>query len=302
MRLSACLARVAEKPARAWGHRPLSQGDAAVTLATLAYPAIDPVAFRLGAIQVRWYGLAYLAGFVVAFFIARWLSRRWELGLTDDDLLSCLLAAVIGVIVGGRLGYVLFYGGGVYLSHPAEILALWDGGMSFHGGLLGILVAGLVVSRTMRIPWLTLCDLGSVAAPAGLFFGRLANFVNGELWGRATTVPWAMVFPGAGPLPRHPSQLYEAALEGVVLFAVVVWIAMRRPAPPRGFVLGWLLVLYGIFRIAVEFFREPDVQIGFLPGGLTMGQVLSVPLIVGGVALLVWAQHRRLPQEGRRVR
>jgi phosphatidylglycerol:prolipoprotein diacylglycerol transferase len=270
-----------------------------MTLAFLTYPAIDPVALRLGPLSVHWYGLAYLGGFIAGYAIVRWLSRRWALGLTDDDLLSIALAAVVGVIVGGRLGYVVAYGGHMYFAHPAEIFAVWDGGMSFHGGLVGILVAALLVSRTMRIPWLTLCDLGAAATPVGLFFGRLANFVNGELWGRATSVPWAMVFPGAGPLPRHPSQLYEAALEGLVLLAVLLWVAMRRPAVPRGSVLGWFLTLYGVFRIAVEFFRQPDVQIGFLPGGVTMGQVLSIPLVIAGMALLVWARRRGLPQQGR---
>ena len=270
-------------------------------IATLAYPAIDPVALRLGPISVHWYGLAYLAGFVAAFAIIRWLVRRWLIDLTDDDLLSIILAAVIGVIAGGRLGYVLVYGGTTYLRHPAEILAVWDGGMSFHGGLVGILIAGAIVSRTMGIPWLTLCDLGSAATPVGLFFGRLANFINGELWGRVTTAPWGMVFPGAGPLPRHPSQLYEAALEGLVLLGVMLWLASRRPTVPRGVLLGWFLTLYGVFRIFIEFFREPDLQVGFLPGGITMGQVLSLPLLIAGVALLVWARRRALPQEGRRA-
>lgn len=272
-----------------------------MSLAVLAYPAIDPVAFRFGPVQVRWYGLAYLSAFVASFFLMRWLVRRWKLGLTDDDLLSIVLAAVIGVVVGARLGYVLFYSGGAYLRNPAEIVAIWTGGMSFHGGLAGILIAGLVVSRILRVPWLTLCDLGAVCAPIGLFLGRLANFINDELWGRATTAPWGIVFPGAGPLPRHPSQLYEALLEGVVIFAVMLWFATRSPVPPRGVLLGWLLTLYGVFRVLVEFFREPDIQIGFLPGGLTMGQLLSVPVLVGGISLLVWAHRRRLPQQGRRA-
>jgi len=270
-------------------------------LATLAYPAIDPIALRIGPVSVHWYGLAYLAGFVAAFAIMRVLIRRWDIDVTDDDLLSIILAAVIGVIVGGRLGYVVVYGAGAYLRHPAEIFALWDGGMSFHGGLAGILVAGAITSRVMRIPWLTLCDLGAAAAPVGLLFGRLANFVNGELWGRVTTAPWGMVFPGAGALPRHPSQLYEAGLEGLVLLCVLLWIAMRKPTVPRGTVLGWFLALYGVFRIFIELFREPDVQVGFLPGGATMGQLLSVPLVIAGVALVVWAGRQAAPQEGRRA-
>lgn len=266
-----------------------------MSLALLAYPSIDPVAFSLGPVHVRWYGLAYLSAFVVSFFVLRWLGRRWKLELSDDDLLTIVLAAVIGVVVGGRLGYVLFYSGGDYLKNPAEILAIWTGGMSFHGGLVGVLVAGAVVSRILKVPWLTLCDLGAVCAPVGLFFGRLANFVNDELWGRATTVPWAIVFPSAGPLPRHPSQLYEALLEGAVLFVVMLWLATRRPVPPRGVLVGWLLTLYGVFRIFAELFREPDVQIGFLPGGLTIGQLLSAPVLLGGIGLLVWAYRRGLP-------
>ena len=272
-----------------------------MTFAALAYPAINPVAFSLGPVHVRWYGLAYLIAFVISFFLMRWAAGRWRLSLTDDDLLSILLAAVIGVVVGGRLGYVLFYGEGVFWRHPAQVLALWDGGMSFHGGLAGILVAGFVVSKTMRIPWLTLCDLGSIGAPIGLLLGRVANFINDELWGRVTTVPWGVVFPGAGPAPRHPSQLYEALLEGIVILIVMLWLASRTPVPPRGTLLGWLLTLYGAFRVVVEFFRQPDVQIGFLPGGATMGQLLSIPVFLGGVAILVWVRRRRLPQEGRRA-
>jgi phosphatidylglycerol:prolipoprotein diacylglycerol transferase len=268
-----------------------------VVLATVAYPRINPIALSLGPISVHWYGLAYVTGFVAAAWILRGLARRWALGLTDDDVLNVLLAAVIGVIAGGRLGYVLFYGGSYYLESPARILALWDGGMSFHGGLIGILLAGVVVSRTMGIPWLTLCDLGAVGAPIGIGLGRLANFVNGELWGRVTTAPWGMVFPGAGPLPRHPSQLYEALLEGAVLFCVMLWLARKTPPRPRGELLGWLLTVYGTARIVVEFFREPDGQLGFLAGGwLTMGMLLSVPMVLAGVWLIVMARHRNLPQ------
>ena len=226
------------------------RGARPMSLAALAYPAIDPVAFSLGPVQVRWYGLAYLVGFVASFFLMRWLVRRWAIELSDDDLLSVVLAAVIGVVLGGRLGYVLLYSGGAYLKNPGEVFAIWTGGMSFHGGLAGILVAGLVVARILKVPWLTLCDLGAACAPIGLFFGRLANFINDELWGRVTTVPWGVVFPGAGPLPRHPSQLYEALLEGAVIFAVMMWVATRTQPPPRGVLLGWLLTLYGAFRVA----------------------------------------------------
>lgn len=268
-------------------------------LAAINFPAIDPVAFRLGPVAVRWYGLAYLVGFIGAGALLRWLARRWKLGLSDDDVLTIALAAVIGVVAGGRLGYVLFYGGSFYLRKPLEILAIWDGGMSFHGGLIGALVGGAIAARLVGLPALTMFDLGAVGAPIGLGLGRLANFVNGELWGRTTDVPWAVVFPGAGPVGLHPSQLYEAALEGVVLFAIVLVLAMRMPPRPRGEIIGWLLACYGVFRIAVEFFREPDAQIGFIAGGVTMGQILSVPMVIAGVALIVWARHAALPQERR---
>ncbi len=268
-------------------------------LAAIAFPAIDPIAFQVGPLAVRWYGIAYLLGFLGAGLVMRWLIARWKLNISDDDLITIILAAVVGVVVGGRLGYVLFYGDGFYWSRPARIFALWDGGMSFHGGLVGILLAAGVVSATMRIPWLTLCDLGSVGAPIGLFFGRIANFVNQELWGRVTTVPWGVVFPGAGPAPRHPSQLYEAALEGALVFLVMIALAARRDPLPRGVLFGVLLSLYGVFRISVEFLREPDAQIGFLPGGMTMGQALSAPLILGGIALVAWSLWRDLPEKGR---
>lgn len=273
-----------------------------MSLAVIGYPAIDPVALRIGPLAVRWYGVAYLIGFVGAALVARWLIRRWRLAISDDDLLTIMLGAVIGVVLGGRLGYVLFYGGAGYLRNPGEVFALWDGGMSFHGGLIGIMVAGVVVSRVLGIPLLTLWDLGAVGAPIGLGLGRLANFVNGELWGRVSTAPWAMVFPGAGPLPRHPSQLYEAALEGALLLVVMVLLAMRLPPRPRGELIGCVLALYGVFRIAVEFFREPDVQLGFIAGHwLTMGMILSLPMIAAGAAIVVAARRAGLPQEGRRA-
>lgn len=253
---------------------------------------------HIGPLAIRWYGLAYVAGFIGAGLVLRLVNRRWRLGLSGDDELEILLAAVIGLIVGARVGYVLFYDLPVYLTSPLTVFAIWDGGMSFHGGLVGLLVAGVVESRRLRIPFLTLADAGAVGAPIGLFLGRLANFVNDELWGRVTNVPWAMVFPSGGPLPRHPSQLYEAALEGVVLF-VVMLVMSRRPRP-RGTELGWLLVLYGCFRVFVEFFRQPDIQIGFLPGGVTMGQVLSVPMILTGAALLLWLRAHPTPLQGPR--
>ncbi len=258
-----------------------------MSLAALVYPSINPIALRLGPLVVRWYGLAYVAGFVGAALILRRLNRVWEIGMSDDQQIDIVLAAIIGVIVGGRLGYVLFYGGPEYIQQPLRVLATWDGGMSFHGGLAGILLAGWFISKRIGVPYLTLVDLGAVGAPIGFLLGRITNFVNGELWGRVTTAPWGMVFPTGGPLPRHPSQLYEAFLEGLVLFVVLLWLARRRRAD--GMIFGTLLAGYASFRILVEFVREPDLQLGFIAGPFTMGQLLSVPMLVIGVWLVVRA-------------
>lgn len=261
-------------------------------MAFLAYPNIDPVAFAIGPFAVRWYGLAYIAGFVVAAMVMRGLIRRWQIDLSDDDLLDIVLAAIFGLVVGARLGYVLFYGAGTYWDDPLSILAVWDGGMSFHGGLAGIMLAGWFVAQRKGIPALRLFDLGAVGAPLGIFFGRIANFINGELWGRPTDVPWAMVFPTApGGVPRHPSQLYEAVLEGLVIFAVLMLLARRRRAD--GLLIGTLMVLYAVFRTFVEFFREPDAQLGFIFGPFTMGQLLTLPVFIAGL----WLAWRALRAE-----
>ncbi len=256
-----------------------------MSLATLVYPVIDPVAFRLGPLAIRWYGLAYVAGFVAAALILRKLNRSWKIGITDDQQVDIVLAAIIGVIVGGRLGYVLFYGGSEYLREPLKVFATWDGGMSFHGGLAGILIAGWFISKRIGVSFLQLADLGAVGAPIGFLLGRITNFVNGELWGRVTDAPWGMVFPTGGPLPRHPSQLYEAFLEGLVLFCVLLWLSRRKR--PEGVIFGVLLSGYAISRILVEFVREPDLQLGFIAGPFTMGQLLSLPMLAVGV-WVVW--------------
>lgn len=259
-------------------------------IASIAYPAIDPVLVEIGPIAIRWYGLAYVAGFIVAALVMRSLVRRWKVALTDDDLLDIVLVAVIGLVTGARIGYVVFYGAGVYWSDPLSILAFWDGGMSFHGGLAGVMIAGWFVARKKGVPVLRLFDLGAVGAPLGIFFGRIANFINGELWGRETDVPWGMVFPRApGGMPRHPSQLYEALLEGLVIFIVLFVLSRRKRGD--GLIIGTLLVLYSVFRTVIEFFREPDVQLGFIFGPFTMGQLLTAPMLLAG-GWLVWRALR----------
>ena len=262
------------------------------------YHSLDPVAFAVGPFVVRWYGLAYLLGFVCVGLVMWNVSRRWKVGMSLDSLLTVMLGIVVGVIVGARLGYVLFYGSGYYLEHPLDVFALQQGGMSFHGGLIGAVVSGLITSRMVGVPFATLADLGAIGAPIGLFFGRCANFVNGELWGSVTDLPWGVVFGGAaGDLPRHPSQLYEALLEGVLMFVVLYALARKLPPRPRGTFIGLFLLLYGICRFLIEFVRQPDAHIGYLAGGwLTMGQVLSLPLVLAGIAMLIWAARMNLEQ------
>jgi phosphatidylglycerol---prolipoprotein diacylglyceryl transferase len=263
-------------------------------LFTLTFPAIDPVLINIGPLPIRWYALAYITGLFLGWAYARALVKRNTLWggaapLDPVDIDDLLVYAAMGVILGGRLGYVVFYNAGFYLAHPAEVLAVWKGGMSFHGGLAGTALAIYLLGKREGIPVLSLADVCAAAVPIGLFLGRVANFIKPELWGRPTDVPWAMVFPGAGPLPRHPSQLYEASLEGLVLF-FVLYIAIRLGALRRpGLTTGIFAVGYGVARITCEFFREPDPQLGFLFGGATMGMLLSLPLIAIGVAFIVHA-------------
>ncbi len=264
------------------------------------YQGLDPIALSLGPLVVRWYGIAYVLGFICAAFIIVRTARRWRVRMNADALLTIMLCVIVGVILGGRLGYVLFYTNGSYLTQPLEIFAFNHGGMSFHGGLIGALLAGIVAAKLTGIPYLTLADLGCIAAPIGLFFGRLANFINGELWGAPTDAPWGVVFGGAaGTMPRHPSQLYEALLEGVLLFILLYSLSRKTPPRPRGTFLGLFLIVYGSFRFLIEFVREPDVQLGYLWGGwLTMGQLLSVPLVLVGIGVLVYAVTMKKPQAG----
>jgi phosphatidylglycerol:prolipoprotein diacylglycerol transferase len=261
-------------------------------LLAIPYPAIDPVAIAIGPVAVRWYALAYVAGLVFAWWHVRRLGAEPIGGaalLESKDVDDLLFWATLGVVLGGRLGYVLFYKPGYYIDHLDEVLSLWKGGMSFHGGMLGVVAAIVWIAHSRRRRLLSIADLAACATPMGLFFGRLANFINGELWGRASDVPWAMVFPdpAAGPSPRHPSQLYQAALEGLLLFALL-WLVRRRTgalARP-GELSGWFGIGYGVARCIGEIFREPDAHLGFILGPITMGQLLSVPLILAGAFLV----------------
>ncbi len=260
----------------------------------MPFPDIDPVALSIGPLQIRWYALAYLAGFLIGWKYVLYLVKKdQDKGITPQHIDDFLTWAIVGVIVGGRLGYVLFYQADVYLRDPLEIFKVWHGGMSFHGGALGVIIAMIVFAARRKIAVLRLTDLVCCAVPIGLFFGRLANFVNGELFGRVTDVPWGVIFPHGGDLPRHPSQLYEAALEGLVLFSAMAVLAHKDPVRNRpGILSGVFLIGYGLSRIVIEFFREPDVQLGYLMGFVTMGQVLSVPMIVFGLILIARAMRR----------
>lgn len=262
------------------------------------YHALDPVAFSIGPFSVRWYALAYLAGFICAGLVMWRTQRRWKLGLTLDDVLSIMIGIVFGIIVGARLFYVVFYGAGYYLENPLEIFMLNHGGMSFHGGLVGAVVGGSLVCRRYGISIPTVCDMGVIGAPIGLFFGRCANFVNGELWGKETDLPWGVMFETGGAVYRHPSQLYEAVLEGVVIFVVLYALSRRVPPRPQGTFMGAFLALYGVFRFLVEFVRVPDAQLGYLFGPITMGQLLSLPLVLLGIVILVGAHRLNRPQRG----
>lgn len=255
----------------------------------LPFPMIDPVAIAVGPIAIRWYALAYLAGILIGLAILRRLLLRPGWRMSRESLDDLLFYSVLGIVLGGRAGYVLFYNPSHYLAHPLEALAIWQGGMSFHGGLLGVIGGLLLFARKHRLNPLEVGDALAVATPPGLLLGRLANFVNGELWGRPTDLPWGVVFPDprAGGVPRHPSQLYEAALEGLVLGLVMLWLARRpRRSEEAGRLAGVFLAGYGLARFLVEFVREPDAQLGYLLGALTMGQLLSLPMIAAGLLLV----------------
>ena len=251
----------------------------------IPYPKINPVIVKIGPFQVRWYGMMYLLGFLLGYLLLKKVVRDRGIEISGRELEGLLEAVVLGVILGGRLGYVFFYNLPYYLEHPLEIPAFWHGGMSFHGGLLGTLVAGYIYCKRAGLDFWKMADSVVVVVPIGLGLGRLGNFINGELYGRVTTLPWGMVFPGAGPLPRHPSQIYEFLLEGVLLFAIL-W-SLRRQPWPEGSLLAIFLLLYGVFRIFVEFFRQPDPQLGFVVDHITMGQVLSSGMVLVGLLIFL---------------
>jgi phosphatidylglycerol:prolipoprotein diacylglycerol transferase len=254
----------------------------------LAFPTIDPVAIEIGPVAIRWYALSYVVGLLLGWQYVRYLAGNCIDGMTKRHADDLLVMGTLGVVVGGRLGYVLFYQPGYYFENPGEIFVVWQGGMSFHGGALGVLVVVVLYTRIMKISLLSVADAVCAQVPIGLFLGRMANFVNGELYGRVSDVSWAMVFPGGGPEPRHPSQIYEAVLEGLVLFAILaVAVHMRRVVQRPGTVAGMFFAGYGVARIVAELFREPDAFLGFILPGISMGQVLSLPMIVLGLFLIL---------------
>jgi phosphatidylglycerol:prolipoprotein diacylglycerol transferase len=269
-------------------------------LLAIPYPNVDPVFLRLGPLQFRWYGLMYLLGLTAAYFVIKSRATAQKVPLTKDQLYDMIVYAAIGIFAGGRLGYTLFYNFSYYIQNPAKIIAVWEGGMSFHGGLLGTIIALWLFSRRRGIPALTVADLAAGTTPIGLGLGRIGNFINGELYGRATDVDWCMVFPGGGPECRHPSQLYEAALEGGLLFLLLAVISRIRTPP--GTVFWSFIVGYGVCRMVVEFFREPDLHLGFILGPFSMGQLLSLPMVLIGAFMLAWGfrQPAQKAEGGRR--
>jgi phosphatidylglycerol:prolipoprotein diacylglycerol transferase len=257
----------------------------------LIHPQFDPVVVHLGPLAVRWYGMMYLLAFVLVMVLGRYRIRTQKYyGISVRDLDDMLFLGVLGVVLGGRLGYILFYKLADYVNDPWHIFYVWEGGMSFHGGFLGVILAMLWFAHSRRRRWLTLTDFIAPLVPLGLGAGRLGNFINAELWGRPTDMPWAMIFPNVDNQPRHPSQLYEFALEGLVLFALLWWFSSKPR--PTGAVSGVFLLGYGVLRFTVEYSREPDNFLGLLALGLSMGQWLSVPMALSGIALLVWSYRK----------
>lgn len=258
----------------------------------IPYPKIDPVIVTIGPISVRWYGVMYVVGFIASYFLIQKQERSKQIGLVGTVAQDLIFYLAIGLIVGGRLGYILFYEYmdlTFYIKNPLELIATWRGGMSFHGGLIGCVLAGWIFARRRSIPFPALADCTIVTAPIGLMFGRLGNFINAELLGRPSDVPWAMVFPTGGPLPRHPTQLYESFAEGLLLF-LILWYLHKKPFKD-GMMVAFFMLFYGIFRFIIEFFKEPDPQIGYLLTYLTMGQLLCLAMIAAALLLMLYLQR-----------
>lgn len=257
----------------------------------MEFPNIDPVFITLGPIKIHWYGLMYLIAFLTASWLANRAAAKPNSGWTKEMTSDLLFYGMLGVILGGRLGYVLFYQFGYFIEDPLYLFKIWEGGMSFHGGVIGVITAIAWFAKKQNKTLLAVGDFVAPLVPLGLFFGRIGNFINGELWGRAADVPWAMVFPSGGPIARHPSQLYEAVLEGLVLFAMIQ-LVNRKPRP-EGVIGGLFLFGYGFFRFIVEYFREPDAHIGLYGNFISQGQILSLPMILGGLGLIIWSYKRQ---------
>lgn len=258
----------------------------------LTYPDIDPVALSLGPLKIHWYGIMYLVGFGAAWWLGTIRAKLPHTPLQPPQIADLIFYGALGAVIGGRLGYILFYDLASYIEQPLNIFKVWQGGMAFHGGLIGVLVAMWLYSRKLKLGFFQITDFLAPLVPLGLGAGRIGNFINGELWGKPTDLPWGMVFPHAGPLPRHPSQLYEALLEGLLLF-LILWFYSARPRPTAA-VSGLFLIGYGSFRFIIEFGRQPDAHLGYLAfDWVTMGQVLSLPMIIAGIALMAWAYRRQ---------
>ena len=253
------------------------------------FPQISPIMFSLGPLDIRWYSMAYLFGIIIGWILLNRNVKKYDLKLSKENVEDLVFYITLGIVIGGRLGYVIFYGGAAFWMNPLQVFEVWKGGMSFHGGVLGVIVATYLFARKINYKFLALTDLIVLYAPIGLFLGRLANFVNDELWGRVTDVAWAVRFPNGGYLPRHPSQLYEAFFEGIVMFCLLNFLwRYEKVRKMQGCVSALFVLLYGIFRILMEQFREPDIQMGYFFTYFTMGQILSLPLIILGASVLFY--------------
>ena len=256
----------------------------------MQFPHIDPVFLSIGPLQFRWYGLMYVLSFIATYFIIRSEAARKKLALTSNDIADLVFYGAMGVVLGGRTGYIIFYNLGFYLANPLKLFAVWEGGMSFHGGFLGVLLAFSIYAKRKSIPFLALTDLAALCAPVGLGLGRIGNFINGELYGRPTNAAWGIIFPGSDGVPRHPSQLYEAFLEGIVLLIIVRFVSKKTTT--NGVTSFTTCAGYGLFRFIVEFFRQPDAQIGLFYGFFSMGQLLSLPMFLLGSFLAIMLSKR----------